>query len=81
LNRNLGRADDYGLDALDADRVVELHVAGIRKSGSGSFWHDAHGLPVADEIIDFTRALVKRFPKIRAITLEHSMEGSESDFY
>lgn len=81
-NRNLQRDRLYALDALDTRRVVELHVAGIRKSSSAglNFWHDAHGLPVGDDILDIVREIIPRLPSLRAVTLEHSMEGSEDDF-
>lgn len=80
-NNNLQRPLDYGLDLLDPERIIELHVAGMRQSKGSRFWHDAHGLPPSDEILSLTRHLVARLPSLKAVTLEHSFDAPEADFY
>lgn len=79
-NRNLGRAPEYGLDALPADRIIELHIAGMRP-GSDNFWHDAHQLMPPDEIFDLTADLVGDLPALEAVTFEHRGDAPEEDFY
>jgi uncharacterized protein (UPF0276 family) len=79
-NRNLQRADDWGLSALDPERVIELHVAGMRPSNGGRFWHDSHGSRLHDDVLVMLGAILRRFSGVRAITFEHSMEGSAEDF-
>jgi uncharacterized protein (UPF0276 family) len=79
-NRNLGRPEGWGLDALDLDRIVELHVAGMRASNSGTFWHDAHGVKLDDDVVELLKKLSRELPGVKAVTFEHSMEGSEADF-
>lgn len=79
-NRNLGRPEGWGLDALDRNRIVELHVAGMRASNSGAFWHDAHGVRLDDHVLGLLGELLQELPQVQAVTFEHSMEGSEADF-
>lgn len=79
-NRNLGRPADYGFDAIDAERIVELHIAGMRQ-GSDGFWHDAHQLPPADEIFDMVEGFVAALPNLRAVTFEHHGSAPEADFF
>ena len=56
-NRNLGRAEDFGLDAWPAERVVELHVAGMR-DGSDGYWHDAHQQMPPDDVLSLVARLL-----------------------
>lgn len=79
-NRNLHRPQEYGLDAIDADRIVELHVAGMRVDSSG-VWHDAHEVPPCDEVLALTNQLVNRLPAVQAVTFEHNAAASEEDFF
>ena len=79
-NRNLDRPPEYGLDALPEDRIIELHIAGMRQ-GSDGFWHDAHQLSPADEIFDMVEAFARRLPALRAVTFEHHGSAPEADFY
>ncbi|MCB9765942.1 MAG: DUF692 family protein [Alphaproteobacteria bacterium] len=78
-NRNLGRAADFGLDALPAERIVELHVAGIRAGQSGRWWHDSHDRVPEEEILTLTATLVRELPALRAVTFEHSDAAPETD--
>jgi uncharacterized protein (UPF0276 family) len=80
-NHNLGRARYYGLEVLDPARVIELHIAGIRASSDGHFWHDAHGLKPSDDLLETLHIVLSRFPSVQAVTFEHAIEGEESDFY
>lgn len=79
-NLNLERPEDYALDAMPADRIVELHVAGMRK-GSDEMWHDAHENLPSDEVYAVTDRLVDAFPNLNAITFEHHPNAPESDFF
>lgn len=79
-NRNLERAADYGFDALPADRIVELHIAGMRQGGDG-FWHDAHPMMPPDEVFERIEAYVADLPNLQAVTFEHHAGAPEEDFY
>ena len=65
-----------GLDALDLDRVTELHVAGgvIYAEGGRRFYQDAHDLPVLPETWEVFGALLERCERLRAVCVE--CEGS-----
>lgn len=80
-NRNLERPDDYGLDALDSARIVELHVAGMRCGSDGRFWHDAHELPPNEDVLRWTGRLVETLPALAAVTFEHNPAAPEADFF
>lgn len=80
-NKNLGRDSWFGLDALDPDRIVELHVAGMRQGSDGKFWHDAHDLPPPDEVISIARSLAKTLPALEAVTFEHFGAAPAEDFF
>ncbi len=82
-NLNLCRKIDYGLMDLDHKRVIEVHVAGIRKSKSSNIWHDSHDnipnqlvLSLTSEVLN----LLLTFKTLKAITLEHHENSSEKDF-
>lgn len=79
-NRNLDRPADYGLDAIDPARVVELHVAGMRQD-SGGFWHDAHDLPPNEEVLAIAAQLVRTLPALETVTFEHNPAASEEEFF
>ena len=79
-NRNLDRPADYGLDAIDPERIVELHVAGMRQ-GSDGFWHDAHDLPPNDEVLAITAGLVRDLPALETVTFEHNSSAPEEEFF
>ncbi|RSV22290.1 DUF692 family multinuclear iron-containing protein [Sphingomonas sp. ABOLH] len=79
-NKNLGRQLDFGLDHLPAERVIELHIAGMRQSSSGDLWHDAHGANLSEEILRILTEVLPRFFAVEAVTLEHSIERPDRDF-
>lgn len=79
-NRNLDRPEWYGFDALPAERVIELHVAGMRQ-GSDGYWHDAHRFPPEDKVVDLAGKLAHELPALRAVTFEHEAEAPETDFF
>ena len=79
-NKNLNRTPDYGLDALPRERIIELHIAGMRQ-GSDGFWHDSHGFLPPDEAFDLVEELVADLPSLRAVTYEHLADAPEEDFY
>lgn len=79
-NRNLRRPVDYGIDQLPVQRVVELHIAGIRPGQDGRWWHDSHDRVPEQEIFDAVGDFVQRLPSVRAVTLEHADSAPESDF-
>lgn len=61
-----------GLEALDLDRVVELHLAGgvIERSPGGPIYVDAHELPILPETWRVGEALIERCPNLRAVCVE-----------
>lgn len=79
-NRNLNRDPEFGLDALPGDRIVELHIAGMRQ-GSDGFWHDAHQILPSDDIYDLVKNFARNLPSLRAVTFEHRGDGPEEEFY
>lgn len=79
-NRNLRRAEDFGLDAIEPERIVELHVAGMRQ-GSDGFWHDSHETLPNDEVLAMTARLVRTLPTLEAVTFEHHQSAPEEDFF
>ena len=80
-NKNLDRPADYGLDAIEPERIVELHVAGMRLGSDGRFWHDAHELPPSPEVLDFMAGFVRDLPSLEAVTFEHNPSAPEEDFF
>ena len=81
-NLNLKRDSMYGLEALNPDRIVELHIAGMRASSDGNYWHDSHAHMPTDTVLDLVRDNLKNIlPKLEVVTLEHSADAPESDFY
>lgn len=78
-NRNLQRSARYGLDVLPRGRVVELHVAGVRPSANGRWWHDCHDIPPPRELLSMIPDLLGAFPSIRAVTFEHAEDAPEED--
>lgn len=79
-NRNLGRSKDFGLEALDAERIVELHVAGMRQ-GSDGFWHDFHENLPNDDVLAMTGRLVAELPALEAVTFEHHAAAPQDAFF
>jgi uncharacterized protein len=79
-NRNLERAPEFGLDALPRDRIVELHIAGMRQGNDG-FWHDAHQASPPDEIFVRIEDFVRDLPALQAVTFEHRGDAPEAEFY
>ena len=61
-----------GLEALDLDRVIELHVAGgvIERRGRRHYYLDAHDLPILPETWAVFDALLGRCPNLRAVCVE-----------
>ena len=79
-NRNLGRANDYGLDALDRQRIIEIHVAGMRQDADG-FWHDSHHDLPNDDVLSWAERFVGELPCLRAVTFEHHADDAEDAFF
>lgn len=79
-NKNLGRPARYGLDALAPERIVELHVAGMRQ-GSDGFWHDAHQSEPDETIVALVDELAHELPNLQAVTLEHHPSAPEEEFF
>ena len=79
-NLNLNRPPDYGLDALPPERIVELHVAGMRL-GSDGFWHDSHQDQPNQSVLDYTARLVADLPALRVVTFEHSPQADDGAFF
>lgn len=59
-SRNHGFDPIAWLDALDMERVAQLHVVGY--SQRGGRWHDFHAEAIQSDIFDLTRRVVERAP-------------------
>lgn len=70
--RNLALDPRAALEALPLDRVVEVHLSGLRKEGG--VWWDDHGRPVPDEEFDLLARLL-RAVQPRAITIEYNWDS------
>ena len=74
LQRMQGNVDVItGLEAIDFDRVVEVHVAGgaIHESPTGEkVYVDAHDLPVLPETWQVFRYLIEHSPSLKAVCVE-----------
>ncbi len=57
-SRNLGLDPEAYLDAMPADRVVQIHLAG--HSDSGDHLLDTHSTPVCDPVWQLYRRFVER---------------------
>ncbi len=79
-NRNLDRPTDYGLDAIDPSRIIELHIAGMRLGSDQRFWHDAHDLLPDTDVLAIASQLIQDLPALEAVTFEHSPVAPEEDF-
>ena len=79
-NRNLDRPPAYGIDILPKERIVELHVAGMRK-GSDGFWHDSHRDRPNEDVLEWTQRLVAELTNLRAVTFEHDPDAPGEDFF
>ena len=79
-NKNLQRPPTFGFEHLPAERVVELHIAGLRKSPALNVWHDAHGAALSEEVLALLATVVPRLPMLQAVTLEQSMDQDENSF-
>jgi uncharacterized protein (UPF0276 family) len=80
-NRNLGRPTDYGLNAIDRSRIIELHIAGMRLGSDQRFWHDAHDLLPDAEVLSIASQLIRDLPALEAVTFEHSPVAPEEEFF
>ena len=79
-NKNLRRPPTFGFDHLPLERVVELQLAGWRKSPTQNLWHDAHEEPPGEEILALLAAVLPQLHQLKAVTLEQTMERSTEDF-
>lgn len=81
--RNLRRAPTACFDEVDRDKVVELHVAGMRSSGAGDqeYWFDSHQEPPNNATFELVEQALRVLPSVRAVTLEYSMEGESAGFF
>ncbi len=68
------------LSELDGERIVELHLAGLRPGRNGEFLHDAHERLPDDAMVDLAASLVRRLPAVRAVTFEHDGSANEQEF-
>jgi uncharacterized protein len=82
-SRNLGRDPVICFDEIERERVVELHVAGMRSSrhGANEYWFDAHQEPPNTATIEITEEALRLLPNVMAVTLEYSLEGETDGFF
>ncbi len=79
-NKNLRRSLLFGLEHLPLERVIEIHIAGMRKNLTQDVWYDAHGQPLSAEILGLLGQIRSRLPNLQAVTLEQSLDRSEDEF-
>jgi len=65
--RNFGRDPYRALDALDLERVVQLHVVGFSEQEGRLF--DTHVADIQPALFEFTEAVLERAP-VRAVIVE-----------
>jgi uncharacterized protein (UPF0276 family) len=69
-----GAALDEGLDVLDLDRVIEMHIAGgvieVDEGTGRQVYLDAHDLPILPETWQVARTLLERCTNLRAVCVE-----------
>jgi uncharacterized protein len=63
--RNLGFDPRVYIDALPADRIGQIHLAGF--TDMGSYLFDTHSAPVVDEVWDLYRRACERFGPIATL--------------
>ncbi|MEZ9625879.1 multinuclear nonheme iron-dependent oxidase [Aliivibrio fischeri] len=74
-NNNLKRNLLFGEEYLDLDRVIEIHIAGLRE-GSDGFWHDVHSEPIHNSVLNLLSEYLPKCFNVAAITLEPSIVNS-----
>ena len=79
-NLNLGRAEDFGFDKIDPDRVVEIHLANFRASNSGKSWHDFHGTAPNKTVLNILKNKINNFKNLKAITVEIDTRAGKVPF-
>jgi uncharacterized protein (UPF0276 family) len=82
-SRNLGRDPATCFEEIEHERVVELHVAGMRSSlhGANEYWFDAHQVPPNTATIELVGEALRLLPNVMAVTLEYSLEGEPDGFF
>ena len=67
-----GRPVTDALDALPAERVIEMHLAGgeIREAPDGPVYVDAHERPVRSETWDMLERMLPALPNVKALCFE-----------
>ena len=68
----MGRSPLDGLDNFPLDRIVEIHIAGSRRSTVDGleFWTDDHYPTVRDETWRIAEYLAERTPNLKAVVFE-----------
>lgn len=79
-NRNLNRADNYGYDTIDFERVIEIHITGIKKSQSFPVWHDDHNHVPDSDVLSLLSQIIPKLSNLKAITLELNRQENINDY-
>lgn len=79
-NRNLGRPDDYGYEKINWNRVIEIHITGIKKSNAFSVWHDNHNELPNDRLLSLLEIAITKAVNLKAITLEVNKQKVMSNY-
>ncbi len=66
--RNGGFDPHTYLEALELERVVEVHLAGGREAFG--LWIDSHDRPIEDDSLALLAWVARRAPNLRAVILE-----------
>lgn len=80
-NNNLGRELDYGASRFLEANTIEVHVSGMRSSKNCHFWHDCHDVLPNELTLTLLSKIVKGSQTLKAVTLEHTPDASEEDFF
>lgn len=73
-SRNQGYDPGDWLDAINLDRIVQIHIVGyVERDG---VLHDSHSAAIQDEVLELLRVVVDRSP-VRAVTLERDDEPAD----
>lgn len=75
-SRNHGFDPLAWLDAIDASRIIQLHIVGY--SLEHGRYADGHGEPIQEELIDLAREVVRRAP-VKAVILERDADFPGAD--
>ncbi|MGH1347794.1 MAG: multinuclear nonheme iron-dependent oxidase [Nannocystales bacterium] len=69
--RNCGISSTMMLGFVDLDLVSCIHLSGVKKDRRG-VWHDAHGEPLAEEVLELLCAVLRVADQPLTVVVEHT---------